>query len=72
MISLAVHHIVAQHIEVAPATIFDEIAERLPDGPTARLLRHFGHRQDITAKAFGWQLIHTPDGPDFMPAAEYY
>ena len=67
MVGLAVHHVVAQRIGVVPAALFDEIAARLPGGPVPDLLRSFGSRQDITPEAFGWQLVQTPQGPDFVP-----
>lgn len=48
MVSLAVHHYVAQQIGLVPAQLFDEIASCLPDGPWPALLRQFGTRDDIT------------------------
>jgi hypothetical protein len=68
MIDLALHHVVAQKLAVAPPVLFNGIAVCLPDGPTPDLLRAFGARQDVTLEAFGWQLIQTPEGPDFVPA----
>jgi hypothetical protein len=68
MIGLAVPHLVAQQIGTAPPALFETVAARLPDGPVADLLRDFGARQDITLEAFGWQLIQTAEGPDFIPA----
>jgi len=67
MVGLAVHHVVAQKIGVVPSTMFEDIAARVPDGPIPDLLRIFGARHDITPEAFGWQLIQTPQGPDFIP-----
>jgi hypothetical protein len=67
MIGLAVHHIVAQQIGADPSVVFEKTAGRLPDGPMPGLLRSFGARPDITPEAFGWQLVQTPNGPDFMP-----
>ncbi len=68
MIGLAVHHFVAKQLGNDPSEIFESVASRLPDGPIPELLREFGARQDITLKGFGWQLIQTAEGPDFMPA----
>jgi hypothetical protein len=68
MVGLAVHHIVARQIGVVPSVIFDETANLLPAGPIADLLREFGARNDITLETFGWQLVQTTDGPDFIPA----
>jgi hypothetical protein len=68
MIGLAVHHVVAQQIGTAPSALFDATAARLPEGPIPGLLRDFGARHDVTPEAFGWQLVQTAEGPDFMPA----
>jgi hypothetical protein len=68
MIGLALHHVVAQQLGLSPSALFDDVAARLPDGPAADLFREFGARQDITLKAFGWQLVQTADGPDLAPA----
>jgi hypothetical protein len=68
MIGLALHHVVAQQLGVSPPALFDDVAACLPDGPVAELFREFGARQDITLKAFGWQLIQTANGPDIAPA----
>jgi hypothetical protein len=67
IVSLALHHVVARKLALAPPDLFNEIAGRLPDGPMPDLLRVFGARQDVTLEALGWQLIQTPEGPDFIP-----
>ncbi len=67
MVSLALQHVVAQKLGLVPPDLFNEIAARLPDGPMPDLLRVFGARQDVTLEAFGWQLVQTPEGPDFIP-----
>lgn len=66
MVGLAVFYFVAQQIGQVSSDLFDEIASCLPDGWVPDLLREFGARQDITLKAFAWQLVQTPDGPDFL------
>jgi hypothetical protein len=68
MIGLALHHVVAQQLDLSPSDLFDDVAARLPAGPVADLFREFGTRQDITLKAFGWQVIQTGNGPDIGPA----
>ena len=68
MDGMAVHYIVAEQIGAVPSDVFDDVARRQPDGPLPDLLRQFGARQDITLEAFGWQLVQTPEGPDFIPA----
>jgi hypothetical protein len=65
---LAVHHTVAQQIDQDPTVGFEAVAGRLPDGPLTGVLHSFGARQDVTPEAFGWQLVQSPDGPDFVPA----
>ena len=67
MVGLALHYVVAQKLALAPPDLFNGIAARLPDGPMPDLLRVFGTRQDVTLEAFGWQLVQTPEGPDFIP-----
>ncbi len=66
MVGLAVQHYVAQQIGLVPADLFAEIASYLPDGPWPDLLRWFGTQDDITLEDFAWQLVETPDGPDFV------
>ncbi len=66
MVGLAVFYFVAQQVGLTPSDLFDEIASCLPDGWVPDLLREFAARQDITLKAFAWQLVQTPDGPDFV------
>jgi hypothetical protein len=68
LVGMAVHYIVAEQIGAVPSAVFDDIARRLPDGPLPDLSRQFGARQDVTLEAFGWQLVQTPQGPDFIPA----
>jgi hypothetical protein len=68
LVGMAVHYIVAEQIGAVPSAVFDDIARRLPGGPLPDLLRQFGARQDVTLEAFGWQLVQTPQGPDFIPA----
>ena len=65
MVGLALHY-VARQIGLVLAELFDEIASCLPDGPMPDLLRWFGTRDDIVLEAFAWQLVETPDGPDFV------
>ena len=65
---MAVHYMVAEQIGTVPSVVFADVARRLPDGPLPDLLRQFGARQDVTLEAFGWQLVQTPEGPDFIPA----
>jgi len=68
MVGAAVHHVVAQQLGVEASALFNDVADRLPPGAMADLLREFGARRDVTLAAFGWLLIETEDGPDFAPA----
>jgi hypothetical protein len=68
MIGLTLHYVVAQQLGQSPPALFDDVAARLPDGPVAEMFREFGARQDVTLKAFGWQLVQTANGPDLAPA----
>ncbi|AVT39256.1 hypothetical protein [Plantactinospora sp. BB1] len=67
MVGLALPWVVAQQLGASPATEFAAVADDLPDGHVAGLLRRFGARQDITLAAFGWEVVTTADGPDFSP-----
>ncbi|MGB6575265.1 MAG: hypothetical protein WBF20_26565 [Trebonia sp.] len=66
MVGLAVYYFVAEQVGLVPSDLFDEIASCLPDGWVPDLLRVFGAAQSITLKAFAWELVQTPDGPDFL------
>ena len=68
MVGLATDYFVARQLGLVPAELFDDVASALPDGWMPDLLREFGARTDITLEAFGWLLVETADGPDFMPA----
>ena len=67
MVGLALPHVVAREIGVDPAVLFTTIADRVPDSPVAQALIEFGSRQDVDLTSFGWALVETPDGPDFVP-----
>jgi len=67
MVTVALHWVVAQRLGMDPATMFARIASRIPNPEVASVLTVFGHRHDITLKAFGWQELTTDDGPDFGP-----
>ncbi|GHJ09038.1 hypothetical protein TPA0907_34050 [Micromonospora humidisoli] len=67
MVGLALPWYVARQLHVPPEAMFTDVADRLPDGTVAEVFRTFGTRTDITLEAFGWQLVTTPDGPDFCP-----
>jgi hypothetical protein len=67
MVGLAVPWITAQQLGARPAKLFSAVADRLPHPQVADLFRMFGARRDITPKSFGWEIVTTPDGPDFRP-----
>ena len=68
MVGLALYLYVAEQLGQPPAELLGDIAARLPPGWVPDLLREFGARDDITLEAFGWLLVDTADGPDFLPA----
>jgi hypothetical protein len=68
MVGLATDYFAAEQLGLVPAEMFGDVASRLPDGWVPDLLREFGARTDITLEAFGWLLVETADGPDFVPA----
>jgi hypothetical protein len=68
MVTVALHWVVAQRLDMDPATMFARIASRIPNPELASILTVFGNRDDITLKAFGWQDVTTDDGPDFSPS----
>ncbi|RIQ37783.1 hypothetical protein DY240_00400 [Jiangella rhizosphaerae] len=67
MVGLAPYVHVAGALGLDPARLFTEVADRLPAGDVATLLRTFGARDDVTLRAFGWRVVDTPDGPDLVP-----
>lgn len=67
MVGLAIHVNVARMLGLTPAVLFDEVADVIPAGDVGTLLRTFDARSDVTLQAFGWRLVETPDGPDFVP-----
>ena len=66
MVGLAVFYFVAGQVGLVPSDLFAGVAACLPAGWVPDLLCEFGAGQDITLKAFAWQLVQTPDGPDFL------
>jgi hypothetical protein len=68
MVGLVIHVHVARMLGLVPSDLFDEVADRLPAGEVASLFRTFGARDDVTLEAFGWHVVETPAGPDFVPA----
>ena len=67
MVGLAPYVYVARVLGMEPAQLFAEVADRLPAGDVAALLRGFGARTDVTLRSFGWRIVDTPDGPDLVP-----
>jgi hypothetical protein len=67
MVTLSLHHVVARELGSDPATVFADVAARIPGTPVARVLREFAPRRDVTLAAFAWERVETADGPDFAP-----
>ncbi|WP_116950573.1 hypothetical protein [Jiangella endophytica] len=68
MVGLAPHLHVARELGLDAPRLFADVAGRLPAGDVATLVRTFGGRTDVRLPGFGWVLVDTPDGPDFVPA----
>ncbi len=66
MTAVALHYVVAIDLDMSPAALFSEVADRLPHGATADLIRQFGARTDVTAGAFGLRRVETTDGPTYL------
>jgi hypothetical protein len=66
MTAVALHYVVAIDLDIAPEVLFTAVAGRLPHGVTADLLRQFGARTDVTARAFGLRRVETTDGPAYV------
>lgn len=66
MVGWALHFFVTEHLGHRPRAVFQEVADRLPTGGTSRLLQEFGARDDVTLQVFGWRLVRTDTGPDFV------
>ncbi len=52
---------------LSSAVVFAQVADRLSGTPVEDVLREFGWRRDVTLADFGWELIQTEAGPDFVP-----
>jgi hypothetical protein len=67
MVGLALHIYCAEELGLAPIDVFGRVADQLVGTEVAQLLRDFGTRNDITLDAFGWELVETSSGTDFIP-----
>lgn len=60
-LGLAVYHHCARKLGLNPVDIFDEAA-RYAGPPLANLLLHFGRRDDVNLRSFGWREVQTAEG----------
>jgi hypothetical protein len=75
---LAPAHDCAQRLGLDPVVFFDELAEQVAEAvpdyevstnsgrqPIAAVIRPFARRSDITPKAFNFEVVESPDGPEY-------
>lgn len=63
-VALAVFYHCAKTLELEPERLFDEAAAFASDD-TASHFRHFGRREGLTLKQFGWREIRKPEGVSY-------
>lgn len=65
MLTLAPYHHCARRLGEDPAELFDTVASGAP--ATLRdAVRTFGRRDDIEPESFGFAVVETADGPDYI------
>jgi hypothetical protein len=65
MLTLAPYHHCARRLGEDPGELFDTVAAGAP--ATLRdAVRTFGRRDDIDAEAFGFAIVETADGPEYL------
>jgi hypothetical protein len=68
MVGLALPYAVGRDLGLDPASVFEQVAQRLDGTAVAEALRTFAVRQDVTLAGFGWKSVTTTEGPDFILA----
>ncbi len=68
MVGLALYVDAAERIGTSASSLFEAVASRLDGHRIADLYRRFGARSDVTLEAFGWHLVESPEGPDYVAA----
>jgi len=65
MITLAPYHDCARRLGVDPRELFDTVAAGAP--PTlSDLVRAFGRRTEVRPDSFGFAVVETSDGPEYI------
>jgi hypothetical protein len=65
MLTLAPYHHCARRLGEDPSELFDTVAAGAP--ATLRdAVRTFGRRDDIEPEAFGFAVVETADGPEYI------
>ena len=67
MVGLAPFVDAAQRMGISASQLFEAVASRLDGHRVGDLYRTFGARKDVTLAAFGWDLVESPEGPDYVP-----
>jgi len=65
MLVLAPYHDCAWRLGADPARVFDVVASGAP-ASVRDMVRVFGRRDDITPEAFGFAVVETADGPEYV------
>jgi hypothetical protein len=65
MLTLAPYHHCARRLGEEPGELFDVVAAGAP--PTLRdAVRTFGRRDDIEPESFGFAIVETAEGPEYL------
>jgi hypothetical protein len=62
---LAPYHDCAWRLGADPARVFDTVASGAP-ASLRDMVRVFGRRDDITPESFGFAVVETADGPEYV------
>jgi hypothetical protein len=65
MIVLAPYHDCARRLNADPSELFDVVASGAPTR-LSDIVRAFGRRGDIRPENFGFAVVDTPDGPEYV------
>jgi len=61
LVAMAPYYDCARRLELDPPAFFGAVADEAPL-PLADIVRSFGERLDVTAEAFGFRLVMSPEG----------
>lgn len=66
LVGLAPYLDCAQRLGIDPVELFDFASAAVGEA-MRQTVRTFARRSDVTLEAFGWQVMHMPDGPCYRP-----